>query len=96
MMATRSVAALLALAPACFAADDLIATTIACGGGSGDPPYVGLNRQYFDATLPGASQLIIVASPQEIRGKEDPRHFALRSHLFESIDYAALAVLLHG
>lgn len=83
-------------APACFDVDALIATTIACGAGGGEHPYVRLNRQYFDATLPpSAVQLIIVASPQEMRGKENPRHFALRSQIFETIDYAALAELLH-
>jgi hypothetical protein len=82
-------------APACFSGDDLVATAMACAGGSGERPYVRLNRQYFDATRPGTVQLIIVASPQAIRGKEDPRHFALRSHLFETLDYEALAELLH-
>jgi hypothetical protein len=82
-------------APACFSGDDLIATTVACAGGSDERPYVRLNRQYFDATLPGAVQLIIVSSRQAIRGKEDPRHFALRSHLFETLDYKALAELLY-
>jgi hypothetical protein len=81
-------------APACFSGDDLIATTISCAG-DGGRPYVRLNRQYFDATLPVAVQLIIVSSRREIRGKENPRHFALRSHLFESLDYRALAELLH-
>jgi hypothetical protein len=82
-------------APACFSGNDLIATTVACAGGSDERPYVRLNRQYFDAALPVAVQLIIVSSPQEIRGKENPRHFALRSHLFETLDYKALAELLH-
>lgn len=81
-------------APACFGRDDLVGTLGPCGPRVG--AHVRLNRDYFDRTLPpNAVQLIVVSSPQEVRGKEDPRHYELRTQMYESVDLEALARLIH-
>jgi hypothetical protein len=80
-------------APACFDPDNPAAFVGDCHGGG--RPYVMLNPSYFDDSLPkSAVQLIVVSSPMELRGKEDPRHYELRQRIFQTLDYAALAELL--
>jgi hypothetical protein len=58
--------------------------------------YVALNPHYFDPSLPkSAVQLLVVSTGDGTSDKENRNHAELRFRIFDTIDYAALAEVLH-
>lgn len=80
-------------APAC---EDLRRRPTGLGACTDRNRWVSLNPRYFDRSLPASAvQLIVVSTPAGMHNMEDRRRAELRWRVFDTMDYAALAEVLH-